>query len=144
MDRIINKLSVKYFTWQCSIWCQVFYLTDEKLIFERIEKYHLLNIVLYFLVKGYIFTKKWTDAGIKVYSHSTTLILKNLRTPIPKNSHSTTINQPTPYTLSAPKSPTSSRLTTQSPYSQQKISPHKMQGDISPKYQFYKPIIEHK
>lgn len=55
------------------------------------------------MVKGYIFTKKGTDTGTKVYSHSTTLILKNPRTNPPKNSHSTTTKQCSLTPLSAPK-----------------------------------------
>ena len=41
-------------------------------------------------MKGYIFTKKEPVAHPKRYSHSTTLILKNLRTNPPKIPHSTT------------------------------------------------------
>lgn len=51
--------------------------------------------MLYFSVKGYIFTKKEPVAHPKRYSHSTTLILKNLRTSQPKNPHSTTTKSPT-------------------------------------------------
>ena len=46
--------------------------------------------MLYFSIIGYIFTKKGTDTGTQVYSHSTTLIRKNLRTLKPKIPHSIT------------------------------------------------------
>ena len=81
--------------------------------------------MLYFSVRGYIFTKNWTDTGTKVHSHSITLILKNLRTKQPKNSHFTT-TKPHPLTsLSTPKIPTSLQLTTQSPHSNKKYHPAK-------------------
>ena len=59
--------------------------------------------MLYFSVKGYIFTKKEPVAHRKRYSHSTTLILKNLRTSQPKNSHYTTIKHHTSTPLSHQK-----------------------------------------
>ena len=81
--------------------------------------------MLYFLVKGYIFTKKEPVAHRKRYSHSITLILKNLRTSQPKIPHLTTTKSPIPTPLFQTKHPTSLRLTTKSPHSQQKISPTK-------------------
>lgn len=81
--------------------------------------------MLYFLVKGYIFTKKGTDTGTKVYSHSTTLIRKNLRTNPPKIPHFTTTKQHSLTPLFQPKSHTILRLTTQSPHPTKKYHPTK-------------------
>ena len=46
--------------------------------------------MLHFLVEGIFFTKKEPVAHRRRYSHSTTLILKNLRTVAPKIPHFTT------------------------------------------------------
>lgn len=117
-----------------------FFTLQQKLTFQ---KYHLLNIVLYFSVKGYIFTKKGTDAGTKVYSHSTTLIRKILRTSQPKFPHFTTTKPTTLTPPFQPKTSTFYHLTIKSRTSNKKISPHKMQGDISPNYQLISSKIEH-
>ena len=65
----------------------VIYRKKEKIIiitiFDYFKKYHLLTIMLYFLVKGYIFTKKEPVADHKRHSHSTTLTRKNYRTLTP-------------------------------------------------------------
>ena len=75
------------------------------------KKYNLLTIVLYFLVKGLFFTKNWTDGGTKVYSHSTTLILKTSEPAnrkisiLPQQNHPLSLPRSNPIPQHLPTSP---------------------------------------
>ena len=82
--------------------CKEKYFTDKILILYLFKKYHLLDILLYFSVRGLFFTKKRTNPVRKRYSHSTSLIRKNHRNTPPITPHSTAKNQPKPNTKSYP------------------------------------------